>query len=310
MKKRMTAILALMMLTVCVAAAAEGGSTGTSFAALTGLKEAQEKVASGMKIGGANYSEGDRIEINDPESVNILWDAISALGTGEKTEAPAGGIPARLAFWFRDDTLFELFFEGTALKTAGGEYYTLRNDEPLRKALNELTDRSRLTLDIDGRACILGKSTPQDLMNAGLDSYITEEDGTIGFTQDDGESWLYVRTEHGKLNEPILTVNAFWSGIPTGYCGFDGICSVGWLDDPDAVWNPDGYTVDERDMLIADGEMSAWNHWEGLGIWLTERYGAKVSDEGIMEARIPLSDGRTVYVSTNGTPVRISLLPE
>ena len=311
MKKRMTAILALMMLTVCVAAAAEGGAgvTGTSFAALTGLNEAQETLAAGVKIGGAVYSEGDRIEISDQENVRILWDAVSALGTGEKTEAPADGVSARLFFWFRDDTVFELFFKGNTLKTADGEYYALRNEEPLRKALNELKDNSLLTVKIDGYPFVLGKSTPQDLIAAGLNHYVTEEDGTFSFSSDEGESWLYVNTEHGQPDEPILTVNAFWSNMYTEYCGFDGICSIGWLDDPDAVWNPDGYTVDERDNLIEDDEMSAWNHWEGLGRWLTERYGAEVSEEGITEARIQLSDGRTVCVSTNDTPVCISLLP-
>lgn len=309
MKKKIAMILALAMLAACTLAAAEGATQ-----ALPGLKEAQETLAAGKDFSAAYYTEGtgfkaDKVEISDREGMSILWGAVNALQIGERTEAPAEGAVSAVSFWFRNNTSFILNFEGQTLKTADGEYYTLRNDEPLRSAVKELTDRYRLTVRIEGHPYVLGESTPQDLMNHGWGKCSVEADGTFSFSDYDGDSWLYVTTEHGQPDEPIRTVNAFWSDLEIEYCGFDGAYGTGWLDDPDAVWSTDGLTVDERDNLIVDGEMSAWNHWEGLGVWLTERFGATLSDEGITEAVVPLSDGRRVYVSTNGTPVYISLLP-
>ncbi len=295
MKKRIAMILALVMLAACSAAAADGIAEISAITA---------------EPGGAAYTEGDWIDINDRETTLALWDAVKALAIGEKTEALADGINAKLGFWFKDQSSADLFFAGRTLKTAEGEYYTLQNDEALWAALAEMTDHYRLTVKIDGYAFTLGESTPQDLIDTGACDYVMEEDGTISFSCDEGESWIYIRTEHGRLDEPILTVNAFWAETYIDYCGFDGIYSIGWLDDPDAIWSTDGYTVDERDDLIENGEMSGSNQWEGLGLWLTERFGAEESEEGITEAKIPLSDGRTVYVSTHGTPVRISLLPD
>lgn len=293
------------------------GLTETSGGAaqpLPGLKEAQETLAAGKEFSVAYYKEGtgdkaEKVEISDQKGMSILWGAVNALQLGERTEAPTEGTPSEVSFWFRNNTSFILDFEGQTLKTAEGEYYTLLNDEPLRSAVKELTDRYRLTVRIEGVPCVLGESTPQDLIDHGLGEYSIEQDGTISFSDYNGESWLYVNTAHGQLDEPILAVNAFWTKLDIEYCGFDGGYGTGWLDDPDAVWSTDGLTVDERDNLIDSGELLPWDHWEGLGAWLTERFGAVQSEEGITEAAIPLSDGRTVYVSTNGTPVYISLLP-
>ena len=291
MKKRFAIMLMLTMLAACAAAAGE----------------AAEIPAVGTEPGGAVYSEGDWIEISGRETLHTLQDAVNALEIGEKTETPAEGIPARLGFWFRDGSYINLDFEGHTLKAAEGENYTLRNGEALWKALGEVTDRSRLTVNVDGYPFILGESTPQNMIDTLRCDCEPEGDNTFGISCDHGATWIYIRTEHGQMDEPILTVNAMWTDAYIEYCGFDGIFSIGRLDDPDAVWSPDGYTVDERDNLIEDGEMPSWGHWEGLDAWLTERYGAAANPDGITEAKIPLSDGRTVQVDTNGTPVCISL---
>ncbi len=291
MKKRIAMILALIMLAAWAAAAAGTG----------------EIPAVGEDPRGAVYSEGDCITINDRETLRILRDAVNALEIGEKTEAPAEGVSAKLGFWFSDQSTADLFFEGHTLKTAEGETYTLRNGEALWKALDGVTDRSRLTVNVDGYPFILGESTPQNMIDTLRCDCEPEGDNTFGISCDHGATWIYIRTEHGQMDEPILTVNAMWTDAYIEYCGFDGIFSIGRLDDPDAVWSPDGYTVDERDYLIEDEGMSAWGHWEGLDAWLTERYGAAPNPDGITEAKIPLSDGRTVQVDTNGTPVCLSL---
>lgn len=290
MKKWIATMLMLTMLAACAAAAGE----------------AAEIPAVGTEPGGAVYSEGDWIGIDDRETVNTLRDAVNALEIGEKTETPAEGIPARLGFWFRDGSYISLDFEGHTLKAAEGENYTLRNGEALWKALEEVRDRSRLTVGIDGYSFTLGESTPQDMIGTLRCDY-EEGPGFIGISRDHGETWIYVRTEHGQMDEPVLEINVFRADAYIEYCGFDGMFSIGRLDDPDAVWSPDGYTVDERDNLIEDGEMRSWGHWEGLDAWLAERYGAAPNPDGITEAKIPLRDGRTVQVDTNGTPVRISL---
>ena len=174
------------------------------------------------------------------------------------------------------------------------------------------TDQNLLTVRFpyDTIDCILGETTPQDIIDNWYNKYTIEQDGTVSFAGYDEENWVYVNTEHGRLDEPIITINAFWAPYITEYCGFDGGYTVGWLDDPDVVWATDGLTAEERDNLIDADELSSFGHWDALGAWLTEKFGAKPNEDGILEAQIPLSDGRTVYVQTNNSPVRVSLVPD
>ena len=172
------------------------------------------------------------------------------------------------------------------------------------------TDQDLLTVRIDGLSFVLGETTMQDIIDNWFFNYTIEQDGTVSLASYEEDGWVYVNTEHGRLDEPIITVNAFWYTTDVEYCGFDGGYTVGWLDDPDVVWATDGLTAEERDNLIDADELSSFGHWNALGAWLTEKFGAKPNEDGILEAQIPLSDGRTLYVQTNNSPPRVSLLPD
>ena len=172
------------------------------------------------------------------------------------------------------------------------------------------TDQDLLTVRIDGLSFVLGETTMQDIIDNWFFNYTIEQDGTVSLASYEEDGWVYVNTEHGRLDEPIITVNAFWYTTDVEYCGFDGGYTVGWLDDPDVVWATDGLTAEERDNLIDADELSSFGHWDALGAWLTEKFGAKPNEDGILEAQIPLSDGRTLYVQTNNSPPRVSLLPD
>ena len=107
------------------------------------------------------------------------------------------------------------------------------------------------------------------------------------------------------MDEPILTVNAFAdeNGMMT-YCGFDG--QVGFYeDDPDEKWYP-GLTTAVFQKLVPEGDRT--NLWDGLVNWLVTDFGAAQNEEGIYETKISLSDGRTLFISSHDSQVRISLI--
>lgn len=313
MKKIIMILLVLALLATCAAAGAENGNPSETFASLTGLDEVREKLAAGKKFSVAYCSDGrssglaENFEVDEQADILLLWEAVEALELGEKTEEELTETYPWIHFWLNDNTCFKLQFTGRLLYIAGGECYRLENDSRLWQVMNSLADQYHLALRIDGRPYILGKSTPQDLINYGWDDYTVEQDGTIGFHVDYNDAWIYMYTEHGTLDEPILAVNAFWSESETEYCGFDGAFNDGQLDDPDTVWYEE-MTVDEIMEHYFDDDFKIYGNWEGLRNWLTTMYGAVETDEGICQAMIPLHDGRTVYVSTHDSPVRISLL--
>ena len=161
-----------------------------------------------------------------------------------------------------------------------------------------------LTFDDDYRY-ILGTTTPKDLMDNGW-SVGMEGGGVLSLRNKDGDdTGIYLSTEHGYLDEPILTMNAFWEeGLTAAYCGFDGMVGI-HAEDPDEYWFPDE-TGMKLGQLLTDGERL--NLWDGLVNWLVTDFGAVQNEEGIYETKIPLSDGRTLYVSSHDSQVRISLV--
>ena len=309
MKKLIAVLLVLRLAAACAAAAAED-----DFMSLTGLDQLdEEQIARNLTT--VEYAAGsdfipEQFRMHDRVTVGKLWDAVRALRIGEPTEAPEGATPSRLTFQQLNGGQLE--FVGHVLKTSDGSYYTLENDGQFWETVQEMTDRFRMTVhfSFDMVNCVLGETTPQDIIDNWYNKYTIEQDGTVSFANYDEDCWFYVNTEHGRLDEPIITLNAFWYDYSIEYCGFDGGYSDNWEYDSDIIWATDGLTLEERDKLLYNEEITVSGHWDALGAWLTEKFGAVVNEDGILEAQIPLSDGRTLYVQTNNSPPRVSLLPD
>ena len=174
-----------------------------------------------------------------------------------------------------------------------------------------LTDRDLLSITLlyDNEIVItLGETRPKDLTERGW-KITTEADGAMLLYNSWGEdTGIILNNGNGLPDEPILTVNAFWQeNFETAYCGFDGVIGI-HANDPDEYWYPDPTGKELCKLLYDTGERL--DVWDGLAAWLVTDYGAKQTEEGIYEAEITLSDGRTVYVSTHGSQACISLNPD
>ena len=173
----------------------------------------------------------------------------------------------------------------------------------------KLTERDLLSFNLSygqGTRYVLGETTLWDLMNDGWFLF-KEEDG--GFSLYDGyedSTGVFLYTKHGTIDEPIVTMNAmqaFYTEVE--YCGFDGLVGV-HSDDPDENWYPDETGLKLDELLCETGERG--DLWDGLINWLVTDMGAMQNEEGIYETKIPLSDGRTLYISSRDSQVRISLV--
>ncbi len=171
-----------------------------------------------------------------------------------------------------------------------------------------LTDRDMLSFVMlfgDENRYVLGETTLGDLER---DRWLLAEeyDGVYSLCTIDGEpTGVYLSSEHGGMEDPIVTMDAmFQEDINVAYCGFDGVVGI-HADDPDEYWYPDPTGMKLAALLEDTGE--CMNLWSGLVNWLVTDFGAEESEEGIYEAKIALEDGRTLYVSSHDSQVRISL---
>ena len=173
---------------------------------------------------------------------------------------------------------------------------------------SKLTDRDLLTFDLlygNGYRCVLGETTLKDITANGWILYM-EEPGVFSlYDSFDEPTGILLYTEHGAPDEPVIAMDAmFQEDIIVEYCGFDGLVGI-HADDPDEYWYPDPTGMELAALLEDSGER--FNLWNGLVNWLVTDFGAEQSEDGIYEAKIPLSDGRTLYVSSHDSQVRISL---
>ena len=144
------------------------------------------------------------------------------------------------------------------------------------------------------------------MMEQGWNLQMQGDGAILLYDRQNEDTGVILTTEHGYLDEPILTMNAFWEvNLEVDYCGFDGAIGV-YADDPDEYWYPDETGRKIYRLLLETGERL--DVWDGLVNWLVTDYGARQSEEGIYEAKITLSDGRTLYVSSHDSQVRISLV--
>ena len=171
-----------------------------------------------------------------------------------------------------------------------------------------LTDRDLLTFVMysgNEYRYVLGETTLRDMMEDGWIPDM-ENDGTFSLYDINGDpTGVLLYTEHGTVDEPITAMNAmFQEFMQVAYCGFDGLVGI-HAEDPDEYWYPDETGLELAELLSDTGERI--NLWDGLVNWLVTDFGAEQNEEGIFEAKIPLSDGRTLFVASHDSQVRISL---
>lgn len=167
-------------------------------------------------------------------------------------------------------------------------------------------DLMLLTLKIEGVDCVVGATTPKDLVNAGL-SVFQEFDGTVTITTtDDPYGYIYTQTVDGTMDSPIYSINAYWGyEILIEYCGM--ILSeptIGTEDDADDDWDEDDWDEDDDDLADANGY---WGIWQVLAGLTDIPFYVEETEEGISSTVITLSNGRELYVSEHSSPVSLTL---
>ena len=236
------------------------------------------------------YSETVQLQLIE---VRELGDVeYTAMYSGEEEEAlTMKALEAAVANYAEDEAQ-KTGKEGSAGLSAG------------RTAEEEL---SLMTINLDGKNYTLGQSTPADLVKNGWDVF-AEDDGTMVVCRDYLDGMMFVNSEKNVMDRPIVTINAMWADdFPIEYCEFDGIVSPSLAEgeDPDQRWNRE-YPYEVLVNAWEDDSITI-DRWGAMCNWLEEVYGAKQNEEGIWEARVPLSDGRTLYISSHDSPVCISL---
>ena len=173
---------------------------------------------------------------------------------------------------------------------------------------SRLTEQDLLAFELNydnGYRYMLGWTTPKDMAKDGWNLKAEADGAFLLYNKWEEDTGIVLNTEHGAMDEPVLTVNAFADDNMTmSYCGFDGVVGI-HADDPDENWYPGMSSAVFRE-LLPDGERI--NLWDGLVNWLVTDFGATQNEDGIYEAKIPLSGGRTLYVSSHDSQVRISLV--
>lgn len=296
------------------AATTETASAEVLSGSLPGLAEIREKIESGSKFSGVIRRNSNGAVIFSlekqyfEEDIRNLWDAANNITIGEPVEVPAEAPRTYIEFWLASQDFVRLNFAGDYYEAPDGTCYRLENDGRFRELVNAMTDQELAMIRLDYRPVILGKTTPAELVNFGWDLSF-EEDGTIVLSQDGRDGMIFVTTEHASMNRPIMKVNAMWAeDLDIEYFGFDGYVSpyLAEGEDNDQRWNKE-YSYEvlinawERDDIQID-------RWGALCNWLVDELGAKLSEEGIYEAEVTLSDGRTVYISSHDTAPCISLI--
>ena len=165
-----------------------------------------------------------------------------------------------------------------------------------------------LTLRIGNAECVLGTTTPQDLMDLGLLCDVEDDVIVIRLENcDSGE--IYVYTENMSPDEPIRSLNAFWAyDMPLSYCGFDGIIEDADTD-PDNTWLPEEYrwTAEELREAEDDDDFQNCCLWGGMISWMESSFHMDESTEGIYSVVVTLSNGCELLISSHDSPVSLAL---
>ena len=122
----------------------------------------------------------------------------------------------------------------------------------------------------------LGYDTLRSFEAAGW-TWTQENDGTYAFEVPETGSWFYVRTENDDPDGPVMMIDLMWAdGLAAEYMGID--VSTGGDADSSSLWD-----------------------------YLAEVYNAETDDEGTLQARDELQDGRILLIETKGQTIRLTL---
>ncbi len=128
MKKIVALLTALLLL--AGSGLAEAPAT---FAELTGLDQAQQRLDNGEHFVRAYYTGGEgwginEFETTDPEEILRLWNALGQIETVGETDIFVTDWYPTIAFYYEDGTAFSVCFDGTNLDLGKAGMYTLKND--------------------------------------------------------------------------------------------------------------------------------------------------------------------------------------
>ncbi len=130
MKKTLCILLALLLLLPGAALSEEGA---LDFAALTGLREAQELLDGGEVIEKVYYTDGYGFSISefttvDGAEIDALWKAVNAITIVGKTNEGVTDWYPQIVFYFSDESRLNICFDAHWLEI-GMDHYVVGNDE-------------------------------------------------------------------------------------------------------------------------------------------------------------------------------------
>ena len=196
--------------------------------------------------------------------------------------------------------------------------YTLSLLPESTEGLTE-AEKQLLHLKINGTDYEIGKSTPRDLIRNGWICSFDYE-GTFAFTDEEGKEPFYIQTERGSVDEPIRTINCrFADEISFEYCGFDGVVDPDNPEDMDTIWeqklledwkaqHPELYSDSDDDGdEPEDEEEGAGLRWGPMGFWMKTLGVADDDENDGLTVNVTMSDGHTLRIFSDGSPVSLSL---
>lgn len=210
-------------------------------------------------------------------------------------------------------------YEEDSLAVGPDGMYTLsllpEGTEGLTKA-----ERQLLHLKINGTDYEIGKNTPRDLIRDGWYCSVEEFDGRFSFTDKEGLGPVYIQTRGGSVDEPITAVNCqFADEVSVEYCGFDGTVDPDNPEDMDTVWNqklledwkaqhPELYSdqADEADEPD-DEEEGNGVFWGPMALWMKTLGEADDDPFNGLTVDVTMSDGHTLRIFSDDSPVSLSL---
>ena len=166
------------------------------------------------------------------------------------------------------------------------------------------TEQDYLTVAIEGVDYILGTSTVEDFSANGW-IYEIEPDGVYGF-RSPYESYFYVETESGATDAPIVCIDLLYADFMDVY-----YCDI--LCDPMLyLYEAAESTQEEMNAAFAQEDAEAdTEEAEALVLladWMESTLNAQWIDDGtLLQAKIPLSDGHVLTVTTPYLGLRLEL---
>ena len=207
--------------------------------------------------------------------------------------------------------------EEDSLAVGSDGMYTLSLLPESTEGLPE-TEKQLLYLKINGTDYEIGKSTPRDLIrNDWICSFDFE--GAFAFTDEEGKEPFYIQTERGSVDEPIRTINCRSADeISFEYCGFDGVVDPDNPEDMDTVWNqkllenwkaehPELYSDSDEGDEPEDEEEGDGVFWGPMALWMKTLGEADDDEMNGLTVNVTMSDGHTLRIFSDDSPVSLSL---